>query len=301
MRSVTLISSILVSIADWRKIRLYSRELRLDDAFILHSEPIPAPVVLLSPSGDDSLLVYTHENILYHYIITATSDTVRLVQAGQIAFHGIVRSPARVRAMTWILPDDQLRTYLCLQNIIGTYLALEDGDPSQDVATASVLFLVDGKLALLQPSTDEHDEQKYDMRILAQNVEYYIQMRDQPLPESSTDSEKESSPLTEEIAPEEAQIHRLRDSLWLSDGHNVCVWTDVQDMMRSSMMEAPHTIPSPIQVPVDFYPISVSLKRGIVLGVESEFIQRRGIGFAFFRIATRVRSQPPDSSSTPVD
>ena len=32
-----------------------------------------------------------------------------LVQVGQIALHGIVRAPARVRAVSWILPDHQLR------------------------------------------------------------------------------------------------------------------------------------------------------------------------------------------------
>jgi RAB6A-GEF complex partner protein 1 len=57
----------------------------------------------------DSLLVYTYDNILYHYIITATPKAVELVQAGQIAFHGIVRAPARVRAVSWILPDEHLR------------------------------------------------------------------------------------------------------------------------------------------------------------------------------------------------
>ncbi len=60
-------------------------------------------------SGQDSLLVYTYENILYHYVINASSAAVTLVQVGQIALNGIVRAPARVRAVCWILPDHQLR------------------------------------------------------------------------------------------------------------------------------------------------------------------------------------------------
>jgi hypothetical protein len=57
---------------------------------------------------------------------------------------------------------------------------LDHGDPSQDVAVATILFLVDGKLVLLQPTTTEGGELKYEMRIIAQNVETYALMRDHP-------------------------------------------------------------------------------------------------------------------------
>lgn len=63
--------------------------------------------------GQDSLLAYTYENILYHFIIYATSGTVNLVQVGQIVLNGIVRAPARVRAISWILPEYQMRMVLC--------------------------------------------------------------------------------------------------------------------------------------------------------------------------------------------
>ena len=60
-------------------------------------------------TGQDSLLVYTYQNILYHFVINATATAVTLVQVGQIALNGIVRAPARVRAVNWILPEHQLR------------------------------------------------------------------------------------------------------------------------------------------------------------------------------------------------
>ena len=63
----------------------------------------------MAMTGQDSLLVYTYENVLYHYIVNASDTTVTLFQVGQLALNGIVRSPARVRAVTWILPDFQLR------------------------------------------------------------------------------------------------------------------------------------------------------------------------------------------------
>lgn len=78
---------------------------------MVYAEQLPSPVVVISLSGQDSLLVYTYENILYHFVINATSAAVSLVQVGQIALNGIVRAPARVRAVSWILPDDQLRMF----------------------------------------------------------------------------------------------------------------------------------------------------------------------------------------------
>lgn len=92
-----------------KQLRLYSRELGLDRSSVVHVEKLPSPVVIISLSGQDSLLVYTYENILYHFVINASSATVSLVRVGQIALNGIVRAPARVRAVSWILPDHQLR------------------------------------------------------------------------------------------------------------------------------------------------------------------------------------------------
>jgi RAB6A-GEF complex partner protein 1 len=91
------------------QIRVYSREADLDTA--MDAQSISAPIVHLTPSGQDSLLVYTYENLLLHYVINVSNATVRLVQVGQIALHGIIRAPPRVRALSWILPEDQLGVY----------------------------------------------------------------------------------------------------------------------------------------------------------------------------------------------
>ena len=75
-------------------------------------EQLPSAAVVIALTGQDSLLVYTYQNILYHFVINANSTAVSLVQVGQIALNGIVRAPARVRAVSWILPDHQLRKAL---------------------------------------------------------------------------------------------------------------------------------------------------------------------------------------------
>lgn len=77
----------------------------------MYTERLPSPAVVITLTGQDSLLAYTFENVLYHYVVNTSGTTVSLVQVGQIALHGIIRAPARVRAVTWILPDIQLSKF----------------------------------------------------------------------------------------------------------------------------------------------------------------------------------------------
>ncbi|KAM5356255.1 hypothetical protein ACJ41O_002901 [Fusarium nematophilum] len=250
------------------ELRLFSRETGLDSSQALHKQTIPAPVVLVTTSGEDSLLVYTYENLLYHFIFTPYGGSVRLVQVGQIAFHGIVRSPARVRGLSWILPDSQMT----------------DGDPSQDVAVASVIFLVDGKLVLLRPSLNDEGQLKYDMRVIAQNVEYHVSMRDQPL--RNANRQIEDTPLRNGPPA-------LRDSLWVFDGMELKAWPNINDVLEAAG-DSNKEPPAPVSVPVDFYPLSILLEKGIVLGVESDLVQRRDVNFSFFHFAIRTHLVLPD-------
>ncbi|KAH8783941.1 RIC1-domain-containing protein [Hyaloscypha finlandica] len=259
-----------VEAGDSFELRLFSRESALDSSLVLHIQGLPAPVVLIAPSGEDSLLVYTYDNLLYHYVFATTSSTVNLVQVGQIAFHGIVRSPARVRGLSWILPDDQLI----------------EGDPSQDVAVATVVFLVDGKLVFLQPSLNEERKLKYDMRVIAQNVEYYVLMRDMAASVLAQAPEVSAAVNGDELGPE--QGNGLRDSLWTFEGNDMKVWPEVLDVLRSAPSELGRELPPMVSIPVDFYPLSVLLAKGILLGLEPDLVQRRDVNFAFFRFTIRT-------------
>ncbi|KAL8669805.1 MAG: hypothetical protein Q9168_005624 [Polycauliona sp. 1 TL-2023] len=255
------------------ELRLYSRELGLNSGSLLHVQQLPSAAVVMSITGQDSLLVYTYENILYHYIVNASDTTVALFQVGQLALNGIVRAPARVRAVTWILPDLQLR----------------DGDPSQDVAHASVLFLVDAKLVLLQSSTSE-GAQKYDMRVIANNVEYFDLMRDQGTLMNSPSQSLPESPSGEDSPITGLHADRaLRDSLWYFDGDSVRCWTDVEDLLESASTENDRDLPPTVSIATDFYPTSMMLNRGIVLGLDSELHQRRDMHFAMFRHTIRTQ------------
>ncbi|KAK4939622.1 WD40 repeat protein [Elasticomyces elasticus] len=254
-------------------LRLYSRELDLD-RLPLHSEAFSMPIVFVGPSGEDSLLVYTYENVLYHYILNITEGGAQLVQVGQIAFHGIVRAPSRVRSVSWVVPDVQLR----------------NGDPSRDVEYASVLFLVDDKLVLLQSSRNEKDELKYDMRVIAQHVEYYILMRDQIY--FNFDKPDDSAPPTPSPGAAftlRSQHHySMRDSLWIFSGEQLRLWPDVRDLLHHAA-EGDLSTSSLLAMSVDFYPLSILLTKGVVLGIESELLQRRDVNFAQFRLSIRTQ------------
>lgn len=159
-----------------------------------------------------------------------------------------------------------------------------DGDPSQDVKVASVLLLVDGNLVLLQPSQSPTGDLKYDMRVVSHDVEYYILMRDQlsfnfapPVDESLP-----ASPSAEMALNMRHHNLSLRDSLWTFCGKDLLAWGDVQDVLRRE------DVPKAIEIPLDFYPLSVLLNKGIVLGVESEMTQRRDTTFAVLKFAIRV-------------
>ena len=73
----------------------------------------------MATSGEDSLLVYTYENVLLHYVFVSSAKTVKLAQVGQIAFHGIIRAPPRVRAISWILPEEQRGMYFTPNSFTG--------------------------------------------------------------------------------------------------------------------------------------------------------------------------------------
>ena len=150
-----------------------------------------------------------------------------------------------------------------------------------------MLFLVDAKLVLLQPSTHDEGQLKYDMRVMARNVEHFHLMRDQLPLTCSPEQSPLSTPL--EGQPERFGNDRgLRDSLWYFDGKQLHCWSDVESLLQCLSVESDSELPKPISVCTDFYPSSIALERGVVLGLDADLIQRRDVQFAFFRSSVRV-------------
>ena len=92
---------------------------------------------------------------------------------------------------------------------------------------------------------------------------------------------------------EDAQIASpdvsLRNSLWVFDGNEFKVWLDTEGVLRATSEAAPE-LPSTVSIPLDFYPLSTLLGKGIILGVEADLTQRRDLSLSLFRFSIRVSS-----------
>ncbi|KAI0047802.1 RIC1-domain-containing protein [Auriscalpium vulgare] len=235
-----------VEVARSWQIRLYSRDLELSNKNVLHRELLSAPVVIMS-LVENSLLVYTLDNTLHHYLIVPTEDTIKLHLCGSISFEGVLANPNSVRALSWMIPSAQKQL----------------GDPADDLAVATVLMMVGGQLVLLKPRRSGDQEVRYDMQILANRIEFcWIHLHG---------------------------IGSLENSLWGFDGQGMRVW------LNALAIEAPppedsaavrEDVKESVNIPLDFYPLSVLMDKGIIIGAEHEIATRTNLPFVAFRHAT---------------
>ena len=130
------------------------------------------------------------------------------------------------------------------------------------------------------------------MRVIATHIETYILMRDQLsfnfLP--AGDESMPPSPAAETALNGHHSQTRdsLRDSLWTFTGDKLHMWSDIQEVLRMAL-EGPALKEEValLDIPVDFYPLSILLNKGVVLGVESELLQRRDVTFSLFKFGVR--------------
>ncbi|KAF8898475.1 RIC1-domain-containing protein [Infundibulicybe gibba] len=234
-----------VEISKTYQVRLYSRDLELTSQNILHREVISSPVIILS-LVDNSLLVYTADNTLYHYLIVPTTETIKLHLCGSITFEGIIAIPNAVRLLSWMIPSAQKQL----------------GDPADDLAVATVLMVVGGQLILLRPRKSGTQEVKYDMQIFADRIEFcWTHLRG---------------------------IGALENSLWGYDGQGIRVWLNALaiESSQSGESDLPDYVKESVNIPLDFYPLSVLMDKGIIIGAEHEVAARTNLPFVMFRHTT---------------
>ncbi|KAH9821094.1 RIC1-domain-containing protein [Melampsora americana] len=231
-------------------IRLFSRDNPLNMSHCLCDHTLPAPIVLLS-IYDTSLLVYTGDNTLHHFLIASDG----LTPCGSIGFEGVVGTPSRVRGMSWLIPNSQHRF----------------GDPSNDLNHATIIFLIDGKVVLLRPGKSEADEVKYDLQILADRIEFYWAGRQ---------SDQNKNTLANSLwGWDGSKIWVWLDALRIEDSQ---LTVDQQDGDGYAAVEGNLTIP------LSFHPLAVLMDKGIIIGVEHETSIRKSFDFAMFRITTNT-------------
>lgn len=130
------------------------------------------------------------------------------------------------------------------------------------------------------------------MRIIANQVEYYDFMRDRAFPFGSPSQTSSPSSSINALADELHTNISLRDSLWYFDGSQVHCWMDAVELLQSSTLDNGGEILPTVTISTDFYPSSIVIEKGVILGIESELSQRRDISFALFRIDIRVSIKP---------
>ncbi|KAE9385994.1 RIC1-domain-containing protein, partial [Gymnopus androsaceus JB14] len=235
-----------VEVSKTHQIRLYSRDLELSNQNVLHREVMPAPVVILS-LVDNTLLVYCADNTLFHFLIIPTADTIKLHLCGSITFNGVIATPSAVRMLSWMIPSAQKQI----------------GDPVDDLAVATVLMVVGGQLVLLRPRKSANQEVKYDMQIFADRIEFcWIHLRG---------------------------IAALENSLWAFDGKGIRVWLNalaIETPATQDQNEIQESVKESVSIPLEFYPLSVLMDKGIIIGAEHEVAARSNLPFVMFRHAT---------------
>ncbi|KDN49477.1 LOW QUALITY PROTEIN: hypothetical protein RSAG8_02179, partial [Rhizoctonia solani AG-8 WAC10335] len=230
------------------QVRLFSRDLELTAQNILHREIFVAPVVCLSLVDNNSLLVYTSDNTLFHFLILPTRDSISLHLCGSISFNGIVTVPGIVRGLSWMIPNEHR----------------DMGDPVNDLTVATILLLVGGRLVLLKPRKTGSEEVRYDMQILADRIEFcWVHLEG---------------------------IGTLENSLWGYDGRGIRLWLDAltlenpSDNTAEDGAQSTESIQESVNIPLSFYPLSVLMDKGIIIGVEHEIATRGSLPFVMFRI-----------------
>lgn len=141
-------------------------------------------------------------------------------------------------------------------------LSQEHGDPSEDAAVATVVFLLDGKLVVLRPSMRTEPptgDLKYDMRVLSDKIEFFLILMNRG---------------------DEALAPTLKGSIWGWDGKNFNVWLPPQSPRGQRE--------PPVIVPLDFYPSTVISMYGIITGLNSQSSNQRSLGFTSFKIKSSV-------------
>ena len=154
------------------------------------------------------------------------------------------------------------------------------------MSLAALLFLIDGKLISLRPSNTGDGDLKYQMKMVANNVEYFTLMNDNAGSLPTVEDQHETS----DWYLQGSQEHQLSTSLWYFDGKMMHVRIGIDHDSDLVVADSHTEFSSTIEIAIDFYPMSIMRRAGILTGVESEISQRRDLNIVMFRNVLRVSS-----------
>lgn len=132
----------------------------------------------------------------------------------------------------------------------------------------------------------DESEPRYEMRVIANRVEYFDLTRDRA-PEPISPSLPMTNFDLNDLFSVRATDKCLADCLWLFDGHHLQGWPDVPQLLKHL---TPNHVPSPVSIIPEFYPTSLALKRGLVFGLEAEISWAKELAFTYAYYS--LRSEP---------
>ncbi|KAL1920513.1 uncharacterized protein VTP21DRAFT_890 [Calcarisporiella thermophila] len=191
----------------------------------------------------NSLLLYLTDNTFYHYDI-------------------VVGPPGRGNASL------VLQQQLSFAGIVHfparvrsiSWFETKATDAPVDIRKTTLVILIDGKLAMLHPLETSEGDVQYQLTLLADSVEYYW------------------------IA--NRAMGSLQNSLWACTGAGMKLFMNVASSGRAKLEaagEPPLTHARSAQIALDFYPLSILMDKGIVVGVHQQVITRN-TEFALFKL-----------------
>ncbi|GAB5586829.1 WD40 repeat protein [Umbelopsis nana] len=288
-------------------LRFYSRETNLDNAHMLYQISLKHPVIYMSVTGS-YLILYTSDNVLSIYHLTTGFENGSGLFHGEVVRHitlsGVVTQVARVRSITLLGSDSNCQ--------IGS---------ATDLMNARLVLLVDGKLIILSPNADENEEDgrrdvHYELDVLTEKTEYYW-VNSKPLGNLHTSiwavdgkgirvftnlitgGEDECDNVTREpiLPPEEdeqedppanADGNRPYSLRGLPSGHVASAPYFTDDVKRWRTPDVKAVTEQAAYIPLDFYPLSVLLKKGIIVGIEQNITLQATLGLLQFRLITKT-------------
>jgi hypothetical protein len=239
------------------EVRVYSRESDLDAENVVFTIEFTSPILRSCIIGD-LLVLYTADNLLYFYRIEISDGNFALEILATVSLEGLVHSPARVRILGGTSREQSERRSSAGGGPHSSRMVRYGGgvrrpstggslQKSLDVKSVVLYLLTDGILTHLEPTENSDKQLAYTKKVLHHNVEYY----------------------------HITQISDGSSILWAFDGQDMLAWPQFE---ACSPVEG-----SPYRIPVDSYPLSILVDKGIFAGIEAEPVITREKEFTYFK------------------
>ncbi|KAI7899477.1 RIC1-domain-containing protein [Cokeromyces recurvatus] len=277
------------------QIRMYSRDSNLDNTFILHTEPLLNVPVYVTLCGN-YLLVYTSENVINIYNVnvnalsTNKGEWARLDLVRRISLMGIVSHVLKVRSINLFSP------------IQGEYI-----NTNESMISANIILLVKDKLILLRPKTadEETTTSPFHMYIIHEKTEYYWigkKSIENMITSLWITDGKGLKVFTNVLLGPDFDFNTYNNDIPESEpttpitpcfmkneiGKPFSLGSESMINMNSCRKWNTNNFNQAIYIPLDFYPISILLDKGIIIGIEQNISYKDSLGLILFKMSPKM-------------